>query len=104
MINKQILILILIIGLIFSGCIPRMNELELNTDSTLYAGEGEICENQYMKIECSKGLECIAKSTKPYTIALCQKPGYLYEEDFVNRNINEGNPNYVLSNTSKIIN
>lgn len=71
-----------------------MNELELNTDHRLYAGEGENCENQYMKVECAEGLECIPKSTKPYVIAFCYPQGYIYPEDFINRNTYEGNPNY----------
>ncbi|MDA3856106.1 MAG: hypothetical protein PF569_07655 [Candidatus Woesearchaeota archaeon] len=93
--NTKILMIFLLIGsLLFTGCIPRMDELELNTDPRLYAGEGEMCENQYMKVECSEGLECIPKSTKPYVIGFCYLPGYVYNEDFINRNTYEGNPDY----------
>ncbi len=98
--NSLISIFVLIIMLsFFTGCIPKMSELELNKDERLYAGYGEMCKSQYMENGCAEGLECIAKSTKPHFIGFCYPPGYVYEEDFVNRHTYQGNPDFLNSST-----
>ena len=61
------------------------DELALDQDAKIYAGEEEACETPYMKIECAEGLECVLVSTEPHRNGVCLKPGTQLEEDFINR-------------------
>ncbi len=65
--------------------IPTANDLALNTDATIVAGEYEACITPYTEITCQEGLECRLISEKPQRNGLCLKPGTVLQEDFINR-------------------
>ncbi|MFW6285816.1 MAG: hypothetical protein ACOC16_01445 [Nanoarchaeota archaeon] len=83
-------IVILIFSFLFVGCnIPTIKDLELNKDHNLYAGNGEICENSYIKVNCQEGLECKTVTTKPHIIKVCYPYNEELPEDFVYKNTYE---------------
>jgi len=61
--------------------ITHISNVPLDKDTTLHAGEGEICENSYTKIECQEGLVCTPITEKPRLTAVCLKPGTKLNED-----------------------
>jgi hypothetical protein len=65
--------------------ITDINDLSLDTNSTIIAGEGEVCITPYTKIECENGLVCKLTSTTPHINGICVKPNETFEEDYVNR-------------------
>lgn len=70
--------------------VTTIDELLLDTNKEIYAGEGEVCITPYTKINCVEGLKCVLLSTTPHVNGVC-----LYEEDvnlsqdFTNRGENE---------------
>ena len=71
---------------VFYTNLPSANDLALDKDSDIYSGEGEVCLTPYSETKCEEGLECILISKKPQKNGVCMKPGFKYEEDFINRN------------------
>ncbi len=80
-----ILIILAALSIVFYVDIPTANDLALDTDATIIAGEYEACITPYTEISCKEGLECVLISEKPQRNGLCLKPGTELEEDFINR-------------------
>ena len=67
------IIFIVFFLIIFTSCngVPSITDIQLNKDSDLYAGEGEVCENSYIKVKCSEGLACQSVASSPHDIKVC---------------------------------
>ena len=96
--NKNIFLLVT--GIIFSlflfiGCdIPNMQKdlVINNTNSKIYAKEGDVCKNYYLDLECEAGLKCFIVAKKPIPTGFCYPPGYeIKEDDFIYGNQDEYN-------------
>lgn len=94
--RKIVFVIFLILFVSFSSCsfIPKIKDLQLKNDSTLYAGEGEICENQFIKINCSKNLRCEVLTTKPYITKICSKNSVKKHNDFIYRHLYDNDSEY----------
>ena len=79
------LILLAALAIVFYVDIPTADELALDRNATIVAGEYEACITPYTEITCQEGLECRLISEKPQRNGLCLKPGTVLQEDFINR-------------------
>ncbi len=73
---------------------PTVNDVGVNTDATIRAGEGEACITPTIEIDCEEGLECVLLSEYPRKNGVCLPAGTELEEDFINRNPNAPKTNY----------
>ncbi len=80
-----VLFFISIVLLLPKLSITSIDDLALDKNSEIIAGEGETCKTPYSEIKCGKGLECILISTNPHITGVCLKPGTKLEEDLINR-------------------
>lgn len=69
--------------------LPNAGEINLDVDKEIYVGNGEVCLTPYTETKCQEGLECILISKKPHINGVCMDIGYIYEEDFINRDFIE---------------
>lgn len=95
----------LLISFLFTGCeIPSMLDLELNNETEIYGGHGDVCENAYIKVDCMEGLTCREITTKPYVTKVCLNPNEPIKEDLVYKNPYDNNETYILTEDKLIIN
>lgn len=89
---RYVLIIIMIIGfisLIFflkSIHIPNPNDLQLSSNSKIYAGYKEICIDSNSQTQCLEGLECKPITKIPEVNGICLKPEEEYKEDYYDWN------------------
>ena len=75
----------ILLGIFINFGAQGVYDVPLNTDSRVFAGEGETCITPSLEVNCAEGLECTLISTEPYKNGICLPEGSEFEEDFVNR-------------------
>jgi hypothetical protein len=75
LVSVPLFLVLMVIFVFLSGCdgsqVPTPKDLKLQeSNGTLYAGAGEICNIQYSTVKCEKGLRCVAMNGTSRSVCL----------------------------------